>query len=137
MQNIPRIGVGVAVLTADGYVLLKRKGSHGEGEWAFPGGHLEFGESVDDCSRREILEEIGVPLEAVTTLPIYTEDFFPGKHYITLYTYGYTRGRPKIMEPNKATELLFVKHLDNLPTPLFSGVVKAWEYIKKLNNSNY
>jgi 8-oxo-dGTP diphosphatase len=37
-----KIGIGVMVFK-DGKVLMaRRKGSHGQGEYAFPGGHLEY-----------------------------------------------------------------------------------------------
>ena len=52
MENHPKVGVGVMVLK-DGKVLLtRRKGSHGAGEYSFPGGHLEYMESFEDCARR-------------------------------------------------------------------------------------
>ena len=60
MNNIPRIGVG-CVVERNGLVLLgQRKGAHAEGFWAFPGGHLEFGETVEACARRELVEETGL-----------------------------------------------------------------------------
>lgn len=37
-----------------------RKGSHGDGEWALPGGHLEMGESFEQCAVREVEEETGI-----------------------------------------------------------------------------
>ena len=58
----PQVGVGVLILR-DGKVLLgRRKGSHGAGCWSAPGGHLEFGETLEDCAAREVLEETGLKI---------------------------------------------------------------------------
>jgi 8-oxo-dGTP diphosphatase len=54
------------MIVKNGSVLLgKRKGSHGEGEYAFPGGHLEYMESFEQCAHRETLEECGVEIEHI------------------------------------------------------------------------
>ena len=46
-----RVGVGVLVLK-DGKALLgKRKNAHGEGQYCWPGGHLEYMESICECGR--------------------------------------------------------------------------------------
>ncbi len=59
-ENKPKVGVGVMILK-DGKVLLgKRKGSHGQGEYAFPGGHLEHMESFADCAKREVADTSGL-----------------------------------------------------------------------------
>lgn len=49
------VGVGVAVIVKRGgkILLIKRQGSHGAGTWAPPGGHIDFGESVEETARRE------------------------------------------------------------------------------------
>jgi 8-oxo-dGTP diphosphatase len=118
----PLVGVGVGVICADGIVLLKRQGSHGSGEWSLPGGHLEFGESVIDCARREVKEELGVDLEKCRVIGQFTEDYFPGKHYITLYCIGTTYQTPKIIEHDKASDSCCIRSKSELPSPLFSGV---------------
>ena len=58
----PRVGIGVVVMK-DGRVLLgRRKGSHGAGEYAYPGGHLEHLESFAECAVREVREETGLEI---------------------------------------------------------------------------
>lgn len=44
-QQKPKVGIGVMILKDEKVLLGKRKGSHGEGEYSFPGGHLEYMES--------------------------------------------------------------------------------------------
>jgi 8-oxo-dGTP diphosphatase len=85
----PQVGVGVFI-KKDGKILVgKRKGSHGAGTWALPGGHLEPGESFDACCKREVLEETGLIIKNVSPV-VFTNDIFhdEGRHYITLFFKG-------------------------------------------------
>ena len=128
----PKVGVGVIIIK-DGKILLgKRKGSHGAGGWSFPGGHLEFAEKVEDCARRELLEETELTVGELKVGP-YTNDFFENedKHYITLYMIGnYVSGEVKNCEPEKCEGWDWFDW-DHLPTPLFAPV----ERLKKTNFS--
>jgi 8-oxo-dGTP pyrophosphatase MutT (NUDIX family) len=49
------------LVVADGNVLFLRRGNGGDhpGEWAFPGGHIEAGETPEEAARRETQEETG------------------------------------------------------------------------------
>uniref|UniRef100_A0A7S0L9V6 Nudix hydrolase domain-containing protein n=1 Tax=Coccolithus braarudii TaxID=221442 RepID=A0A7S0L9V6_9EUKA len=83
-----RVGVGVIVQRADGRLLLgERHGSHGSGRFAFPGGHLEVGESWEETARRELEEETGIkaiePMQHVATTNDYMEH--DAKHYVTIF----------------------------------------------------
>ena len=42
------------------FVTRRQKGVHLEGFWEFPGGKCEPGESLRECLRRELKEELGV-----------------------------------------------------------------------------
>ena len=44
------VGVAVLVRRGEQVLLTHRKGSHGAGTWAPPGGHLDMGESFEDCA---------------------------------------------------------------------------------------
>lgn len=57
-----RLVVAAAVIERDGTYLVTRRqrGVHLEGYWEFPGGKCEDGESLDECLRRELREELGV-----------------------------------------------------------------------------
>ncbi|MFH1089115.1 MAG: NUDIX hydrolase [Candidatus Uhrbacteria bacterium] len=116
----PKVGVGV-IIKKDGKVLMgKRKNAHGDGTWSFTGGHLEFGESVEDCAIRETLEETGVKIKNLRSW-VYTNDIFEkeGKHYITLFVVAdYDSGKPSITEPDR-WDVWDWFEWNNLPKPLF------------------
>jgi 8-oxo-dGTP diphosphatase len=64
-EQRPKVGVGVMIFK-DGKVLLgKRKSSHGDGEYAWPGGHMEYMESFEECAKRETMEETGMQIRNV------------------------------------------------------------------------
>lgn len=116
----PRVGVGVIVLR-DGRVLLGlRRGSHGAGTWALPGGHLEFGESVEACAAREALEETGLAIEQLRPGP-FTNDVMQAedRHYVTLFVVaGAATGEVELREPQKCERWAWFDWSD-LPEPLF------------------
>ena len=54
-------------------LLIRRKDS---GEWGFPAGAVELGESVLDCCRREVREETGLEVIAAAPFALYSEPRF-------------------------------------------------------------
>jgi len=54
-------------------LLVKRKIPPFIGKFAFPGGHLKYGESVEDCAVRETFEETGIKVEPKEILGVYSK----------------------------------------------------------------
>jgi 8-oxo-dGTP pyrophosphatase MutT (NUDIX family) len=53
--------------------------------WSTSGGHLEFGESVEQCAKRELLEETGLEATSLILGP-WTNDMMDGdKHSVSLF----------------------------------------------------
>jgi 8-oxo-dGTP diphosphatase len=67
------IGVGV-IWNDQGQILIDRRRSDGVmgGLWEFPGGKIEPNETVEECIKREIYEELGIEIEV-------------GEHLITIH----------------------------------------------------
>lgn len=126
----PKVGIGVVVFK-DGKILLgKRKGSHGEGEYAWPGGHLEYMESIVDCAKREVREETGMEIDNIEFIRIYNLKEYAPKHYIDIAVRAdWKSGEPQILEPKKCEGWAWY-NIDNLPQPLFAVEPSAIEAIK-------
>lgn len=121
----PRIGIGVMIQNKKNEVLLGlRKGSHGEGEWSFPGGHLDFGETIEETARREVAEKIGLNVGKVELISVANEMRYiksDGKHYVNIGMKAeYIGGEARVMEKDKCEEWRWFS-LDNLPKNLFEG----------------
>jgi 8-oxo-dGTP diphosphatase len=118
-HNQPQVGVGVMIFK-DGLVLLgQRKGSHGAGEYAFPGGHLEYLESFEQCAQRETLEECGVTICHVRFQFVANVQTYAPRHYVHVGLLAdWHSGAPALLEP-EASGAWDWYALDNLPHPLF------------------
>lgn len=117
----PQIGVGVLIFRAGKLLLGQRRGSHGAGTWSTPGGHLEYGETPDDCARREAAEETGLRIGSLKNGP-FVSNLFPeaGKHYITLLMVTHdASGEAQQLEPEKCAGWQWFAP-EALPAPLFA-----------------
>lgn len=120
----PRVGVGVLIVKDNKILLGKRKNSHGASMWGPPGGHLEFGESLEDCGKREVLEETGIKLLSVHKYA-FTNDIFieEDKHYISIFMISNEFiGELQLLEPNKCEEWKWFD-CNALPQNLFKPLV--------------
>jgi 8-oxo-dGTP diphosphatase len=121
-KKIPRVGVAVFVFRSKEVLLGKRKGSHGTGMWAPPGGHLEFYETLEACGLRELAEETGLIARSIKTVGWSNDILDAEKHYITFYTVvDNFEGSLQLLEPHKCEEWRWFAK-GQLPSPLFPTV---------------
>lgn len=141
----PKVGVGVMLTRVvheqlkEGYVATRgvsqvllglRKGSHGAGEWSFPGGHLELGETPEGCTKRELMGETGIAVKELTRIG-WSNDVMPdeGLHYVTLFLAGDVPGttEAQLLEPDKCEEWRWFRVGGKLPENIFGPTRKAME----------
>ena len=123
----PKVGVGIMILK-DGKVLIgKRKGAHGAGEWAWPGGHLEYMESFEGCARREVMEETGMEIRNIRFLRLMNLKQYAPRHYVDVGLIAdWFSGEPKVTEPDHVEGWEW-RDLDDLPQPLFATLPSYFE----------
>jgi len=96
-----------------------RNGSHGAGEFGFPGGHLEYGESFEDCAVRETLEETGVEIENVRFLFLANVTKYAPKHYVHIgMVADWKAGEAQVMEEGREVDWKWYD-LESVPEKLF------------------
>lgn len=112
------------VTNQQGEVLLGlRHGSHGTGEWSFPGGKVDLGETMEATARRETKEETNLDvsdfeLVSLTNEMRYLKD---GKQFVVIgFRARQHSGELKLNNPERFLEWRWFP-LDHLPTPLFEG----------------
>jgi 8-oxo-dGTP diphosphatase len=147
MEPVVKAGVGVIVLKGNKILVGKRKGSHGEGLWSFPGGHIDpTDDSLKACGEREVLEETGIVCnvynpdgirqDLFTNFKILSEDL--SKRYVTCYLIAnYVSGGTgsddfiQPLEPNKC-EGWYWKELEELQQLITDENAKSWIPITEL-----
>lgn len=130
MSKRPKIGIGVFIVNDQKQFLLgKRLGSHGAEAWSIPGGHLEYGESFEECAIREVKEETGLTIQDPRFLQVTNNVFHQEeKHSISIFmTADYPVGQ-KVQnpEPHKIESWEWFS-LKNLPEKLFLPIQNFFE----------
>jgi 8-oxo-dGTP diphosphatase len=153
-DQTPQVKTGVGVIVCKGHKVLvgERTGSHGEGSYAFPGGHLEHSDALKQhplgglgaCGEREVLEETGIICrvfspdnyrkDLFTTFDILSEDgqkVYVTPYLIADYLHGGTlikhgdKEMVKPLEPDKCKGWQWAT-LDELATMVNSEKQKTW-----------
>lgn len=118
MDKAIKTAIDVFIEKDGKFLLGKRKGAYGDGTWAFPGGHLEYGEKLADCARRELFEETGMTADDFKFRTVLNLKNF-NKHYVIIgFSAINPRGEPTVKEPERCSEWGWFS-LDALPTEVY------------------
>ena len=117
----PRSGTCAIILDSVGQVLLTRRADNGA--WCLPGGHLDFGETVEQCVVREADEETGLIVEVERLTGVYSQPWpksahlLRPRHYVIL-SFLCRRTGGELRLNDEVTEIRYFSP-DDLPGGLF------------------
>jgi mutator protein MutT len=120
-KGIDYIGVGVGAVIRDGNgrVFLAKRGENARnerGKWEFPGGSVEFNETLAHAVIREVKEEYGIEVVVVELLDV-VDHIIPGErqHWVSpTFLCRMKSGVPRILEPHKCDAIGWFD-LDEIP----------------------
>ena len=112
-------------------LLLKRAPgvALGPGLWGFPAGHIEPGETPEQCALRELKEELGLePPELLSTLGPVRDSLYGGIYEIYLFHYRWRGGEIRLNPEH--TEHVWVSREDYRNYPVMDGIDEDIDYFK-------
>ncbi|HEY0275807.1 MAG TPA: NUDIX hydrolase [Paenirhodobacter sp.] len=120
VPGVPRLGV-IAIVLRDGQVaMVQRRNPPDAGSWGFPGGKVEWGETIYAAAARELLEETTIeaaPAQILTSFDVITKDAVGAvawHYHIAAILCRYRTGEPQAGDDAMAAEWVAV---DDLLTP--------------------
>lgn len=133
------VGVGAIIVNEQGQLFLARRGENAKNErgcWEFPGGSVEFGETLAEALKREMREEYGIEIEVGELLDV-ADHILPeeGQHWVSpTFICRISEGAPKIVEPEKCSEIGWFSPTE-VPEPLsIISRVNLQHYLEKNQN---
>mmetsp|Transcript_7128 Transcript_7128/g.18276 ORF Transcript_7128/g.18276 Transcript_7128/m.18276 type:complete len:136 (-) Transcript_7128:200-607(-) len=118
----PRVGIGVLLFRGEQVLVGRRLAKTGKGEFALPGGHLEYGESLEGCAARELAEETGIALPPEAFAHCAVENcVFEHAHYVTIFMRAAAPQEAEAanLEPHKCEGWAWVDWPGGVPAPVF------------------
>ena len=106
-KKYPEAIVGVLVLNQESKIFLMVSPKW-QGKYGLPGGHIEYGETMEETAKREVKEETGLDIFDIQLLMvqecIFRKEFYKKKHFIFLDYIAKTKDTNIILDGREGTE---------------------------------
>ena len=85
MHRNPALTVDAVIVKNKKILLIKRKQEPYRGQYALPGGFVEYGETVEAALQREVIEETGLVVKIKSLVDVYSDpDRDPRGHVVSV-----------------------------------------------------
>ena len=97
LKELPYVVVAAAILQCEGKILLTRRklNAHQGGLWEFPGGKREVGETLEQCLKRELKEEVDIEVGALKHFSVLRYRYPEKEVELHFFTCSIVQGDPK------------------------------------------
>lgn len=127
------------ILTVDGIflehgkiLLVKQNKYPFFGSWVMPGGHVEYGETVEKAIKREMKEEVGVSVKIKKLFGVYSDPKRDPRYHTASVVYLLERRKGKIRLSKEASEFKYFS-LNDLPKKIGFDHRKILDNLRKLH----
>lgn len=138
-QKYPEPTVGALIFNQEGKVFLM-KTHKWKDKYSIPGGHIEFGESIEDALKREVKEETGFDVYDIEFIShqefIFGEEFWKKERHFIFLDHACRTGSMEAKLNEEAQEYVWVSLEEALNLPIEPYARRIIEdYMKKKNLS--
>ena len=120
-QKYPEPTVGALIFNQEGKVFLMTSPKW-KGKYSLPGGHIEFGENIEETVRREVKEETNLDVFNIQFLEIqefiFGKEFYKEKHFIFIEYVCKAKNTDVVLDGREGIEYVWVTIDEALALPL-------------------
>lgn len=122
------VTIDAVIVREDKILLIKRGVEPFKEYWALPGGYVEWDETVEDAVKREVAEEMGLVVESMRMIGVYSD---PARHPKQCIDVAYAvQASGEVTAGDDATEYAW-KLIDKIPELAFDHNKIVKDYLKK------
>lgn len=107
-RKTPYLAVDAVIVENDRVALIKRKNPPFQGNFALPGGFVEWGETVRDACIREAREETSLAIEIVELLDVFSDPDRDPRGHVCSVVFLAKRVQGKLVAASNASDVEWI-----------------------------